>query len=925
MLRLATAGLRSDGNFRRMTSSAPPSPLAALAAEWPRLRALLDQALDLPAPDRGAWLQSLPAEDVPLRESLAGLLALRASLETGDLLSTLPPLVPAAAQAGPEPQPGAVVGPWRLLSELGEGGMGSVWLAERADGQLRRPVALKLPRLTWARGLADRMARERDILATLEHPNIARLYDAGVDAQGRPWLALEHVKGQPLDAYARAHRLTLRERVALLLQVCDAVAYAHGRLVIHRDLKPANILVTDDGRVKLLDFGIARLTEPDGPAAPGQAEPTLVAFTPAYASPEQLRREPLGTASDLYSLGVLAHELLCGRRPFDDRTGAAGERRRSHLADDPPRPSAGVFDEAGAAERALRPAAWRRALAGDLDAVLMQALAHEPRRRHDSVQALSDDLRRWTEGRPVRARRPSVGYVLARFVLRHRAAVAAGAMAIVALVATGLVAVTQGLQARQEAQRAQAASAFLVGLFERANPDLRGGRDAGARELLEQGEATIATLPPAAQVEVLRTVSRLWISYGDLPRAEGALQRLAALAAARGDAAVQAQALVAQARVRVLDERPLDAQRLLAEAERAHPAARWSDALRALADEQRGWIALAAARPADALGPFGRAAEPGLPLEQRLRALQGRATSLALLHRFDDAHADHEQLRALAEHDPASNPRLRANTLQALAGAYFMSARFPQGREVTEAALAAARSLYGDSPRAQLRLREWWLRYALVLGRPEQAAAWLHEAALGEDDLRSAGQETPVYWHLLAARVWAHAGDGTASDAAVAAAVRAREALPPQGAEAAAELAAALALARADAALALGRAAAVPALLAPVGDGDAARRDLLRGVALARLGQRAAAESALAAAAAAEPARAPSGMLARLNLAQLTALHDAGRARTLLAEVTPALQRAYGDAAAPSRAAAALLARLQANPPLALTDPTLLH
>jgi hypothetical protein len=287
------------------------------------------------------------------------------------------------------------------------------------------------------------------------------------------------------------------------------------------------------------------------------------------------------------------------------------------------------------------------------------------------------------------------------------------------------------------------------------------------------------------------------MNYSDLARAEGALQRLAALAAARGDGAVQAQALVAQARVSVLDERPLDAQHLLDEAERAQPAARWSDALRALADEQRGWIALAASRPADALAPFGRAAEPGRPLEQRLRALQGRATSLALLHRFDDAHADHEQLRALAERDPASTPRVRADTLQALAVAYFMSARFAEGRDVTEAALAAARSLYGDSPRAQLRLREWWLRYALMLGRPEQAAAWLRAAALVEDDLRSAGQELPVYWHLLTARVWAHVGDGAASDAAVAAAVRAQAGLPPQGAEAATELAAAVALARA--------------------------------------------------------------------------------------------------------------------------------
>ena len=291
-------------------------PLSDLAADWPNLVQRLDEALALPESERAAWLDRLDDTD-PLKDTLRGLLRGPAGAEGGHFLNTLPKLPGLPGNSAGSAASGDTVGPWRLLRELGEGGMGSVWLARRVDGQLKRLVALKLPRLSWARGLAARMARERDILATLEHPHIARLYDAGVDDAGRPWLALEHVHGQPIDAHCRARTLPLRARVQLLLQVCDAVAYAHGRLVIHRDLKPANIFVTEDGQVRLLDFGIARLSTPEG--ATGEALPadtTQLAFTPGYASPEQLQGLPLGTATDIYSLGAVAHEMLCGERPF---------------------------------------------------------------------------------------------------------------------------------------------------------------------------------------------------------------------------------------------------------------------------------------------------------------------------------------------------------------------------------------------------------------------------------------------------------------------------------------------------------------------------------------------------------------------------------------------------------------------------------
>jgi predicted ATPase/DNA-binding winged helix-turn-helix (wHTH) protein len=373
--------------------------LGELAAEWPQLSRLLDEALALAPAARAAWLRELPEEHAPLRATLARLLETRLQVESGDFLATLPKIdgaSPVLADAADPavPRAGDAVGPYRLVRELGEGGMGSVWLAERVDGLLKRPVALKLPRLTWVRGLAERLARERDILATLEHPNIARLYDAGLDAFGRPWLALEYVRGRPIDAHARDHALSVQQRLALLLQVCEAVTYAHGRRVIHRDIKPANILVTDDGQVRLLDFGIAKLMQQDDGAAAQTAltEATGHALTLAYASPEQVRGEVLTAASDLYSLGVVAYELLTGAGPYAVQSG-----RRAELQ------SAIERGELRPASEAATDARARRALRGELGAVLAMALARRPDQRYADVETLARELGRVLQGRPVLA------------------------------------------------------------------------------------------------------------------------------------------------------------------------------------------------------------------------------------------------------------------------------------------------------------------------------------------------------------------------------------------------------------------------------------------------------------------------------------------------------------------------------------------
>ncbi|MBL8317359.1 MAG: serine/threonine protein kinase, partial [Burkholderiaceae bacterium] len=238
-----------------------------LGPHWPEISALLDEALALPAAERERWIESAPIEPAELRDTLRRLLQAQAHVETGDFLATIAKLEPPiAAPATGEPAAGDAVGPYRMLREIGRGGMGAVWLAERADGALKRQVALKLPRLAWDGAIAERLARERDILASLEHPHIARLYDAGVDTAGRPWLAMEHVDGQPIDVYCRERGLDCRARVRLLLDVAAAVGHAHRQQVLHRDLKPSNILVTADAQVRLLDFGIAKLMQGESAA-----------------------------------------------------------------------------------------------------------------------------------------------------------------------------------------------------------------------------------------------------------------------------------------------------------------------------------------------------------------------------------------------------------------------------------------------------------------------------------------------------------------------------------------------------------------------------------------------------------------------------------------------------------------------------------
>jgi serine/threonine-protein kinase len=503
----------------------------ASAADWARLLPLLDEALELPASDQAAWLQRQAPE---LRAPLQRLLDDRKAIETHDFLSAMPALTALTAldaHAGGSIAAGQTVGPYLLQAELGRGGMASVWLARRADGLHQRPVALKLPFVDGGRGrlIAERFRRERRILSSLIHPHIAGVLDAGSDG-GQPWLAMEYVQGRPLTQWADEQRLDTRARLRLFAQVLQAVQHAHGRLVIHRDIKPGNVLVDEQGQVKLLDFGVAKLLDPDADADADAAPTDLTrwggrALTPQYASPEQVAGRPLGTASDVYSLGVLLYELLTGARPYTLRRDTPAALEEAILAADIRRPSQAAADPA-----------TRRALRGDLDTVLLKALARQPEQRYASAEALAQDLQRHLQRQPVLARPAGLLYRSSRLLRRHALAASAAALVAAALLAGAGLAAWQAERGRTEARRAQAAQTFLARLLSYNDPQQSQGRETTARELLQRAAGRIDAEfegQPDLQARLHHVVGGIFIEMGDMA---AAARHLAAALQARRQA-----------------------------------------------------------------------------------------------------------------------------------------------------------------------------------------------------------------------------------------------------------------------------------------------------------------------------------------------------------------------------------------------------
>ena len=443
---------------------------------WNTLSALLDEALELPPAARDIWLDSLGGARLAFREELRTLLGSLAQIETSDFLGTLPKFDSDPAAAPWEVAPGSAIGPYIVEAEIGRGGMGIVWRAHRADGTLKRTVALKCPRTdAHATELMKRFLLERDILAELEHPNIARLYDAGITLAGQPYVALEYVAGTALNQYCDSHRLDVDARLQLMQQVLAAVQYAHSHLVIHRDLKPSNILVAEDGQVRLLDFGVAKLLPAHSASGESATRFGERALTPDYAAPEHVAGGTVTTASDVYSLGVVLYELLTGQRPYRVKRGSIAEIEEAIVAADPIRPEKAQFTQAEAEARASSEAKLRRALAGDLGTVVLKALKKAPAERYATADALAQDLERCRRRQPVLAQPDSIAYRLKKFVTRNFWPVTAAAIALAAVLIGAAafalearIATTQRDRALALAARNEAVSEFLSDLVTQA-------------------------------------------------------------------------------------------------------------------------------------------------------------------------------------------------------------------------------------------------------------------------------------------------------------------------------------------------------------------------------------------------------------------------------------------------------------------------
>jgi serine/threonine-protein kinase len=511
------------------------------AEQWRLVQELFDGAVDLPPAEREAFLHDRCGSDEKLLEEVLSLIG--ADEKQYSLLdrpaTDLFDIVPEVSLVGRS------IGAYRIVEKIAAGGMGAVFLAERADGQYSQKVALKLikPGMN-SEEVLRRFRSERQILAGLNHPNISSLVDGGLTDDGLPWFAMEYVEGEPIDTYCDRRRLTIDDRLRLFLVVCRAVQYAQQNLVVHRDLKPSNILVSEDGTVKLLDFGIAKLLD-EGDARPELSDLTrtgLRVMTPGYASPEQVRGDLVTTASDVYSLGVVLYRLLTGSPPYQLTGSDPLEMEKAICHTAPEKPSQSVTHSGPAKSsdeptgpsiasicwaRRAQPAQLRRRLAGDLDNICLMALRKERERRYQSADQLADDIERHLDGHPVVARKDSLGYRTGKFCGRHKIEVFA-AVVLLVVISSVVVFYTARLtrerdRAGYEAAKAAGVSEFLTGLFTVADPNESRGETVTARELLDRGAVRIQTElsdQPQTQAEMLAVVGKVYHQLGLLTKAD---------------------------------------------------------------------------------------------------------------------------------------------------------------------------------------------------------------------------------------------------------------------------------------------------------------------------------------------------------------------------------------------------------------------
>jgi len=495
------------------------TPTAPNPDRWRVIDDIFQAACDLDAKERPAYLDRACGADTGLRAEVESLLA-----SAGQTIGIEQSVLDAARTvARGFAMVGQRIGPYELSDLIGEGGMGQVFLAFRADQAFSQRVAIKVMRGDFGRTreMLLRFRSERQILANLNHPNIARLLDGGVTPEGLPWLALEYVEGVPIDEHCRHQRLALDQRLELFLTVCAAVEYAHRNLVIHRDIKPANVMVTAEGVPKLLDFGIAKILSPDfAAAAPTRASERLM--TPEYASPEQVRGEPVNTATDVYALGVLLYELLSGQRPFRVKTDSPLEIARAicEQTPDPPSVARGLNQQ----PLGLEP----RRLKGDLDTIVLMAMRKEPERRYASVGQFSADIRAYLDGYPLLARGDSWHYRARTFVTRQKAAVAVAALAVLALTGFGIGMGVLARRADLARRTAERESQFLAGMFEAATPEQAHGKTITARDLLDRGAARVAKElvgEPQVEASMLGVIANAYRSLGVYDQSQALAQK----------------------------------------------------------------------------------------------------------------------------------------------------------------------------------------------------------------------------------------------------------------------------------------------------------------------------------------------------------------------------------------------------------------
>lgn len=698
-----------------------------------RLSALFLEVCDLDPPERSRRLDELCAGDAALRRRVEELLA------AGDQPSVLDrPLGldgdPAAGRAAP-----LRFGAWRATAVIGRGGMGTVFEAVRDDGGVEGVAAVKVSHAAlFDEESRRRFELERDTLAALRHPRVARLLDGGVTPEGLPWLAMERVQGEPIDAYCDRRGLGPRERVRLFLQVCDAVAAAHAQLVVHRDLEPSNLLVGQDGHVRLVDFGVAlALDRADRERLTRNAAP----YTPRYASPEQLRGGRVSVASDVYSLGVVLYELLAGRSPYGARAGGADPTAlvRAVVEDDPP-----------PASRVALESRFRRALRGDLDRILACCLRKEPERRYSGVARLRDDLEAWLERRPIRARRTSLLYVIGRAVARHRALSLVTALSLALLAAAVWREARAAREARAERDRAEGVLAFVTDLLSQPDPALA-GRDVTVAEAIARAGGRIDdsfASDPRSRAELHRVLGSVLFSHGRLDEAiehqRAALSAFAdsgpgAVAAWVGAANELANSLQLAGRgeeaLSLLEEASRVAERRLGAADPLAVRTRANRAiLRAQTDAAVGELeeSLAAARRIglaeteadletalagrarsngdleEAMGHARRALELRRAAGDAVRVLEAEH-NLAVLHAESGAFEEAERLLAGAvaegaERLGADHPDV-ARLLYTLGGVRVKAGRIPQALEALRRCLDIRRAVLGEEHPDTLRVR----------------------------------------------------------------------------------------------------------------------------------------------------------------------------------------------------------------------------